>query len=397
MPPPVPGKPPVPGAPGAKPGAVPPPPPGAAKAGGPPGAPGAPGGKPGDPPQEDHLGEVQLNFWQQPWVQNVLPFVSSLTLHAAIFLIGWLLIVELPAMVKPALEEQVIIPEAVMADGVPGGVENPGLGGLADVPAAQDKYTENTDPLGWAPEPGESEIAEAMGGGAGDTESDGVFALGPGSAMGTGKGTGTGTGDGTGGGTGTGRGRLAPFGTPGGGIPGPRGKVFGAGGNARTIAFVCDSSGSMINTFGTLRSELQKAVDGLKPIQSFSILFFSNDKYQAFENGALVPATPDNKRKAFKWLADVTTTGTSNPVAGLELALKTKPQLMYVLTDGDFPNNDEIVTKINAMNTPKVTRINTIAFVQSRDDEVSQSFTDFLNTIAKSNGGVFRMVAEDEI
>src|SRR5947209_6872402 len=60
------------------PGAVPPPPPGAPGAG-----PGAPGQGQGDEEQQPYL-----SFFQQPWVQNVLPFVTSLTVHAVIVILG---------------------------------------------------------------------------------------------------------------------------------------------------------------------------------------------------------------------------------------------------------------------------------------------------------------------
>ena len=49
-------------------------------------APGKPGeAKPALPAEEEHF--PQPTFWQQPWVQNLLPFVTSLTLHAAIIIV----------------------------------------------------------------------------------------------------------------------------------------------------------------------------------------------------------------------------------------------------------------------------------------------------------------------
>jgi hypothetical protein len=342
---------------------------------------------------------VQLSFWQQPWVQNVLPFLTSLAFHAALVVVGLTLYGFHKAIVAAApVQEQIVIPEAAMAADVPGGVENPGIGGDPTRPAAQDKYEENTHPDGWAPEPGESPIAEAMGGGDGDA-TDALIGQGPGGGFGRGGGFGSGEGDGPGGGTGTGRGRLAPFGAPGGGIPGPRGRVFGNGGSARTIAFTCDSSGSMIDKFSSLKSELQKAIEGLRPIQQFSIVFFADEKAHAFENGSLVNANPENKRKAYKWLEDLTTSGTSNPLPGLEIAFKAKPELMYILTDGDFPNNNEVLTRVAALNgkNNNRTRVNTIAFVSSSDDDTSESFIKFLQTLAEQNGGKFKHVAQDQL
>ena len=52
---------------------------------------------------------------------------------------------------------------------------------------------------------------------------------------------------------------MAMYGVPGGGGIGPKGPVFGHGGNARRIAFVCDASGSMINKMPVLKEQLTKA------------------------------------------------------------------------------------------------------------------------------------------
>jgi len=391
MPPPVPGK--GPGAPGSPPA--------------PPGAPGAPtagaklqgAGKPGDPNQPGEGAEVvTLNFWQQPWVQNVLPFVTSLALHAAVVIMGltvWKVVEEVRKM-QPN-QEQLVVPSADLAGDVPGGVEHPGIGGDPNRDAAQDKYENVPEEGGWAPEPGESEIAEAVGGGAGDT-SDGLFALGPNARMGKGSGSGTGIGEGHGSGTGTGRGKLAPFGAPGGGTPGPRGKMFGNGGSAMTIAFVCDASGSMISKLSALKQEMVKEIQAMKPVQAFSIVFFQDQKCLAFENGALVSATSENKRKAEKWLDDVQTTGDTNPIPGLEVAFKGKPALVYLLTDGDFPDNSAVLNKLTQLNTgAKKSRINTIAFVDDKDDDTSQGFIDLLKKIAEENGGKFNHVTEDDL
>jgi hypothetical protein len=265
------------------------------------------------------------------------------------------------ANVKPN-EEQVIIPEAAMASEIAGGVENPGLDGDPTRPAAQDKYEDDTHPDGWAPEPGKSPVAEATGGGEADAKNS-LFAAGPAASFGSGKGFGSGEGDGSGSGSGTGKGRLAPFGPTGGGTPGPRGKVFGEGGSAHTIAFTCDASGSMIPKFGLLRRELQKAIDGLRHIQRFSITFYADKKAIAFENGNLVYATDENKRKAAKWLDEIYPSGQTDPLPSLDIAFRAKPDLLYMLTDGEFDNNAEVMKRVAALNKDRRTRVNTIAFI----------------------------------
>jgi hypothetical protein len=346
-----------------------------------------------DQPQEP---SIHYGFFQKPWVQDILPLMTSLAFHATIVVVGLLAYQTYKAVtqVKPN-EEQVIIPEAAMASEIAGGVENPGLDGDPTRPAAQDKYEDSVD-KSWAPEPGKSPVAEAAGGGEADSKNS-LFAAGPASSFGSGKGFGSGEGDGTGTGSGTGKGRLAAFGPTGGGTPGPRGKVFGEGGNARTIAFTCDASGSMIPKFGLLRRELQKAIDGLRPIQQFSVTFYADKKAISFENGNLVNATEENKRKAAKWLDEIYPSGQTDPLPSLDIAFKGKPHLLYMLTDGEFDNNAEVMKRVTALNKDKRTRVNTIAFIDRDADRASDTFIKFLTTVADQNGGKFKQVTTDQL
>ncbi len=118
---------------------------------------------------------------------------------------------------------------------------------------------------------------------------------------------------------------------------------------------------------------------------------------QRVRKGILVNATPENKRRANKWLDDLTTSGTSNPIPGLEVAFRAHPDLMYILTDGDFPNNNEVLTTVAKANASKKTRINSVAFVSKADDETSESFKKFLVALAEGNGGKFKRVSLDQL
>jgi hypothetical protein len=380
----------VPSDPAGKPGA-PLPVPGAAAKSGPPQPAGT---RPAPVPiQAGPLGEVSpeeyfgppLSFWQQPWVQNILPFATSLSVHAAILILGLMVFGVVKMATQPPREDQVIIPDSNMVDnGPPGGIPNTGLGGDPLRQAAQDKDP-TTETKGWADKKGPS-VDPSPAGAAGDSAS--VFDAGAMGSIGGGKGN-------TGNGAGDGSGALAMYGTPGGGGIGPKGPVFGNGGNARYITFVCDASGSMINKMASLKDQLNKAIVGLKPIQSFNVIFFQDNKCDAVVKDGLVSATPENKRKASTFLEGVTTTGTTDPIPGIEMAFKAHPQLVYILTDGDFPDNDAVLKKIRELNKDKKVKINTIAFVGASDNDTA--FLKLLETIAKENGGSFKHVNEGDL
>ncbi|HEY8667032.1 MAG TPA: hypothetical protein VIL86_10220 [Tepidisphaeraceae bacterium] len=336
---------------------------------------------------------VPIGFWQHPFVQNVLPFITSIALHAGLILLG-ILAVKVGSTIVQVVQEQIIVPDATIIEGAEiGGIPHPGLGGDPTRDAKQDKYPDvPANSEGWAEKPSQTLSTSLMGGGAGENNAGGMIGVGANNSFGSGHGVGSGSGTGVGSGSGDGSGPLAPFGVPGGGGGiGPKSPFMGISGNARLVAYVCDASGSMMSQFDNLRAELHKAVDVLKPIQSFSIVFFQ-DANCASVDAKLLPAVPDNKRRAYDFLDKVSAHGSTNPLPGLKLAFDQKPQLIYLLTDGDFPSNDEVRKYIRERNKDHSVKINTIAFVGN-----DESYLKFLKELASENGGTFKYVAADDI
>ncbi len=337
--------------------------------------------------EEDNL---QPGFWQTPFVQDIFPFLVSLALHLAIIGLGIAFIKTVQRAVLVS-KDPMVIPSEVIIDGAEvGGIPHPGLGGDETRDAAQDQYKDvPPDSTGIAEKPSDSLQTALKGGGAGDTtDSDIAVGLSGGSF---GKGSGTGTGVGAG--TGDGGGPLAPFGIPGGGGGiGPKSPFMGISGNAMRVVYLCDSSGSMMTKFDTLRQELRKAADGLKPIQSFDIIFFSEDNFVALDNKSLLLATPETKRKAYDFLDKTAPHGSSDPIPGLRAAFATQPQLIYMLTDGDFPNNSQVLEELRKLNKDKKVKINTIAFMDRGEE-----YEKLLKQIADEHGGLFKFVSDSEL
>jgi len=335
-----------------------------------------------------------LTFWQQPWVQNLLPLITSITVHLIIIIIAILLIPPLQKLTQMVKQEQVIVPDASFTEGPVGGIPNPGLGGDPNRAAAQDQFKDVTTTDGWANKPSQTLTSSLMGGGQGDTPAE-MSIIGAGANVGSGKGSGVGQGAGLGSGTGDGGGPVAAFGVPGGGGGiGPKFMGQGTGGNTRSIVFVCDASGSMMNKMVPLKNELKRTIDRLKALQAFSVIFFADEKPQALSQQVTF-ATPDAKRKAYDFLQNVSTAGQTNPIPALELAFKMKPQLIFLLTDGDFPDNNAVLSRVRDLNKEHTVKINTIAFVGESDND--KEFINVLTTIAKENGGVFSKVSQDEV
>jgi hypothetical protein len=376
----------------------PPPQPGGAPPMGarPPGAPLPPGAQP--PPEEQ--GPVPLSFFQQPWVQNVLPFVTSLIAHVVIIVLGSIIfIVAATGTLDPEKilkKDQTVIPTAAAPTSkVLGGVPNVGTNDNPAMEMMQDQDQKNATPDGNSSKLGPSLDPSDGAAGSGNAPARSLTGSGNGGGMGLGSGTGTG---GAGG-------RLARFGPPGGGQNGPRGAVFGNGGNARKIIFICDSSGSMTTKFASLKEQLNKAIAKLKVPQSFDVIFFQDGKAIAFSQAKLKQeslqlANVDNRRSASQFLEDVTVAATSDPMPALTVAFARKPDLVYFLTDGDFPDNDAVYKRIKELNKPDPAtgvkaKINTIAFVNDKDTDVE--YRKLLERIANENDGTFNVVDESKL
>src|SRR3954463_11725922 len=196
---------------------VPPPVPGPNKLMTPAPAPGVGAGGPAmlpPPPQPKPLGDMQKqatidetpgeeedagpqSFWQIPFVQDILPFITSLLLHIGLIALGILTYKAAQVMVA-ASKEPVIIPDATIIEGAEvGGIPHPGLGGDETRDAAQDQFKEvPPDSTGIANKPSTSLQMALVGGGGGDNDDNAIAVGASGGAFG--KGTGTGIGSGTG-------------------------------------------------------------------------------------------------------------------------------------------------------------------------------------------------------
>jgi hypothetical protein len=319
------------------------------------------------------------------FVQNVLPFFSSLAFHAGLLALGFVLYQSVKVLAyRPAQSEPMVMPDVVQA-----------FSKSLDVPSAGDpiklrKITvqdviDEVAAKGWTRERGKGDKATSgsLSSTPNDVPSDSIIGAGPGGRAGSRI---SGPGDGE-------AGTLAPFGTPqlGGGS-----HLFnpGKGPAAHSVAYLCDASGSMLNKFASLRGELNQAVIRLTPIQSFGITFFGESRANSL-NSQLVMATPENKLRATNFLEDVTPRGETNPLPALELAFKQKPQLIFLLTDGDFPDNELVLSRIRQLNKDGLVKINTIAFVNEADTDTA--YIALLKRIAQENGGTYKHVTQDEL
>jgi hypothetical protein len=172
----------------------------------------------------------------------------------------------------------------------------------------------------------------------------------------------------------------------------PPASVFSDHGNASTVAYVCDASGSMsADRLEPLKIELQHAIEALQPIQSFTIIFFKQDQTEAL-SPTLLMATDDNKQRAKAFLKSIDSAGETDPVAGLNKAFDARPAVIYLLSDGEFPDAPAVLRCIARRNPAHAVRINTIAFLGT-----GTQYEAILRQIAAENGGTFKRVTREQL
>lgn len=126
--------------------------------------------------------------------------------------------------------------------------------------------------------------------------------------------------------------------------PSDAGGFFGIEAGQRRVVYVLDSSKSMNlphasrarTRFNRLKLELLDAIATLDEEDEFFIVFFNDEKIP-MPARSLKPVLPDNRRRYLRWAAEVRADGDTDPRAALEHALHLQPDVIYLLTDGEFP------------------------------------------------------------
>ena len=113
-------------------------------------------------------------------------------------------------------------------------------------------------------------------------------------------------------------------------------RFMGSRGNARTVAFLIDASGSLIDTLPHVTRYLQEVtLPQLNAKQQFAILFFQGSTVIEVPPNGLTTATQENKQQAIQWLAKnpIEAAFGTDPTAAIKRALQYKPQILFILSD----------------------------------------------------------------
>lgn len=214
-----------------------------------------------------------------------------------------------------------------------------------------------------------------------------------GSGPGTGGGQGAGTGPGWGDGTGPGHAVTS---------------MFGLAGEGGDFVYVFDRSQSMNSVLTTeigdersvtvtpleaAKNELNRSIGDLNDQCRFQVVFY-NDRAVAFGNKhALAKATFSNKQLVKSFISAMPADANTNHIAGLEEAIQCRPQILFLLTDGeekDDPTPSEVRSLVRECKRLNI-KVNVVHFCF----EVRTTST--LTNLAHDTGGQHKFITLREL
>ncbi len=177
----------------------------------------------------------------------------------------------------------------------------------------------------------------------------------------------------------------------------------GVDGGGNHFVYLVDSSGSMRDGFQSARTELLASIDQLKPDQRFYVVFFDEEPdYMRIsdprvDESASVMATAENKRRLRTWAMNVEMNKGKAPYEILPFALLLRPDVIFLLSDGEFPVKiEEILREKNRQEnlfgeSGPISIVHTIRY-HGIEGESGRKAEETMVKIAKENGGQYRHV-----
>lgn len=181
----------------------------------------------------------------------------------------------------------------------------------------------------------------------------------------------------------------------------PVAAFFGVAGNARSVVYVVDASGSLIDTLPYVLTELRQSILRLSSGQRFTVLFFQGNDVLEIPPTGLRQATAVNQQRAVQWIdpaaGHLLAKGRSNPLPALQKGLGYEPDLLFLLTDNlaaqqaNTQDDEALLTQIAKANTAH-SAIHTIQFLYKDTSADAADREPLLKRLAQQQGGQYTFV-----
>lgn len=151
------------------------------------------------------------------------------------------------------------------------------------------------------------------------------------------------------------------------------------------VIYIVDRSGSMTDSFFHVQKQLELAIDNLKATNQFHVIFYGDGPGLEMPARRLLPATVENKQVAFEFIRQTRPEGGTDPSDALDKAFKLKPDIIHLLSDGEFEPG--ILDQVRRLNSRNLVTVNTICFLYTTGEKI-------LMNIAAENGGTYKYIDE---
>ncbi len=129
---------------------------------------------------------------------------------------------------------------------------------------------------------------------------------------------------------------------------------FGLRAEGKVFIFVVDRSGSMDDgdRLDRAKRELIRAIGAMQPPQRFQVIFY-NDRATPMPGDLPKPANYPSRNQLARWLNRIVAEGGTDPRDAMALALGLRPDAVFLLSDGAFPEGTaSAITALNRHKTP---------------------------------------------
>ena len=176
-------------------------------------------------------------------------------------------------------------------------------------------------------------------------------------------------------------------------------QVFGVTGRGTSFVFVFDRSLSMNGApLAAAKRELLASLGQLERVHQFQIIFY-NEKPKMMSTSQMLFADENGLRQAESFVGTITAAGGTDHLQALQLAMRFKPDVIFLLTDADEPplttkqladirqNNTAAINVIEFKSTP-------VAGKSSPGKSVPDSSAkrSFLRQLADENRGEYKSI-----
>ena len=172
-------------------------------------------------------------------------------------------------------------------------------------------------------------------------------------------------------------------------------EFFGINGEGSDFVFIIDCSDSM-NRYGRWNqavAELKRSINDLKPQQRFLILLY-NSGYTAMNNEIkLVKSTDRQRKKAVRWLSSNFPNSWTYCAEALGEALKLKPSAVFLLSDGEFNDRNEVFGVLDRFNSKRKLKKSGMQQIPVHTVALGSHMGRFtMERIAQENNGIFKLI-----